>query len=100
LQFNSVEQSYSGFDAELGGPTPILGRYGLNCYVGGYSFSGNGIRSGSFQGVSGRLQAQINEDVQFGVQVTNDHTFGLNTQFQVLCDAYPDGKSGRWAEKP
>ena len=99
LRNNTVEQAFTGFDAEIGGPTPLLGRYGLNAYVGGYSFQGMGAHGGAFTGVSGRLLSQINEDVSFGVQVTNDAMFGLNTQFQVF--AYlPQGKSSRWLRNP
>lgn len=95
LRNNTVEQAFSGFDAEMGGPTPILGRYGLNAYIGAYYYGGMGANGGNFTGVSGRLLSQINEDVQFGVQVTNDHMFGLNTQFQVFVNV-PNGKPGRW----
>jgi len=95
LRNNTIEQSYSGFDAEMGGPTPFLGRYGLNAYIGGYYFMGNGLHSGNFTGVSGRLLSQINEDVSFGVQVTNDSAFGLNTQFQVFVNM-PNGKPSKW----
>ncbi|WP_397569832.1 beta strand repeat-containing protein [Schlesneria sp. T3-172] len=95
IRNNTVEQSYTGLDAETGGPMPYLGRYGLNAYIGAYYFTGNGYKGGNFTGVSGRFMAQINEDVQFGVQVTNDHVFGLNTQFQVFMNL-PDGKPGRW----
>lgn len=95
MRNNTVEQAFSGFDAEMGGPTPILGRYGLNAYIGAYYFGGMGANGGNFTGVSGRLLSQINEDVQFGVQVTNDHMFGLNTQFQVFVNV-PNGKPGRW----
>lgn len=94
-RINTVEQAFAGFDAEVGGPTPILGQYGLNAYVGGYQFQGMGVNGGSFTGVSGRLLSQINEDVSFGVQVTNDHMFGLNTQFQVFANL-PNGKPSRW----
>ncbi len=96
---NVAEQSYTGFDAEMGGPLPVIGRYGVNGYVGGYHFMGNGIASGSFTGVSGRFMAQINEDVSFGVQVTDDHVFGTNTQFQVFV-ALPDGVPSRWLRNP
>ena len=99
IRNSTIEQSYSGFDAEIGGPTPILGRYGLNAYIGGYYFTGNGVSGGDFTGVSGRILSQINEDVQFGVQVTDDHVFGLNTQFQVFVNL-PDGKSSRWFRNP
>ena len=95
LRTNTVEQAFSGFDAELGGPTPLLGRYGLNAYIGGYHFIGSGTHGGQFTGVSGRLLSQINEDVSFGVQVTNDNYFGLNTQFQVFVNM-PNGKPSRW----
>ena len=95
LRTNTVEQAFSGLDAEMGGPTPFLGRYGLNAYIGGYYYMGSGANAGNFTGVSGRLLSQINEDVSFGVQVTNDHMFGLNTQFQVFMNI-PNGRPGRW----
>ena len=96
---NVQEQTYTGFDAEVGGPLPVLGRYGVNGYVGGYQFMGNGGRGGNFTGASGRFMAQINEDVSFGVQVTNDHVFGTNTQFQVFV-TLPDGAPSRWLRNP
>ncbi|MBC8113213.1 MAG: right-handed parallel beta-helix repeat-containing protein, partial [Candidatus Saccharimonas sp.] len=96
---NIAEQTYTGFDAEVGGPVPVLGRYGVNAYAGGYHFLGNGGRGGSFTGVSGRFMAQINEDVSFGVQVTDDHQFGTNTQFQVFV-TLPDGAPSRWLRNP
>lgn len=99
IRNNTVEQSYTGLDAEVGGPTPWLGRYGLNAYIGGYYFTGNGTLGGDFAGVSGRILSQINEDVQFGVQVTDDHVFGLNTQFQVFMNL-PDGKPSYWFRNP
>ena len=95
LRNNVVEQASSGIDGEIGGPTPFLGRYGLNAYIGAYHLMGMGAVGGNTTGVSGRLLSQINEDVSFGVQVTNDHLFGLNTQFQVFVNL-PNGKSGRW----
>ena len=30
------DNAYSGFDAEVGGPLPFIGRYGMNGYVGGF----------------------------------------------------------------
>ena len=90
-----IAQGYTGFDVETGGPLPVIGRYGVNGYLGGYHFMGAGAAGGSFTGVSGRFISQINEDVSFGMQVTNDHTFGLNTQFQVFV-TLPDGTPSRW----
>lgn len=94
-----MAQSYTGFDVETGGPLPIIGRYGVNGYIGGYHFMGAGQAGGSFTGVSGRFLSQINEDVSFGMQVTSDHTFGLNTQFQVFV-TLPDGMPSRWMRNP
>ena len=31
-----TENAYSGVDAELGGPLPFIGRYGVSAYAGGY----------------------------------------------------------------
>lgn len=92
-------QAYTGFDIETGGPLPIIGRYGVNGYIGGYHFMGAGQAGGSFTGISGRFLSQINEDVSFGMQVTGDHTFGLNTQFQVFV-TLPDGVPSRWMRNP
>lgn len=94
-----VAQAYTGFDAEVGGPLPLVGRYGVNAYVGGYHFMGAGQAGGSFTGASGRFISQINEDVSFGVQWTKDHTFGFNTQFQVFV-ALPDGMPSKWLRNP
>lgn len=94
-----VAQAFTGFDVETGGPLPFLGQYGFNGYVGGYHFMGAGAAEGSFTGISGRWLAQINEDVSFGMQVTGDHKFGLNTQFQVFV-TLPDGKPSRWMRNP
>lgn len=92
-QVTTWEQAYHGFDTEVGGPFPILGRYGLNGYVGFYYFTG--ANSSDFTGVSGRIQAQLNEDLSLGVTVTDDHTFGTNTQIQVVA-TLPDGTPNRW----
>lgn len=90
---NEIETAFTGFDAEIGGPMPLLGRYGLSGYAGFYFFTGS---SGSdFTGVSGRLNWQVNEDWQIGVQSTDDHVFGTNAQLQVSV-TLPDGKAGRW----
>ena len=94
VQSTQATQAYSGFDIETGGPLPILGRYGFKGYLGAYHFMGAATNA-SFTGISGRWIAQINEDVQFGMQMTSDHTFGLNTQFQVFV-TLPDGRPSQW----
>ncbi len=95
----SAEQTYTGFDTEVGGPVPLLGRYGVNGYLGGYHFVGNGQLGGSVTGVSTRLMAQVNEDVSVGVQLTDDNVFGTNVQAQVFV-TLPEGTPSRWLRNP
>lgn len=91
---NELETAYTGFDTEIGGPMPILGRYGLGGYVGFYFYTSSSNHA-DFTGVSGRLTWQVNEDATIGVQMTDDHAFGTNAQIQVAM-TLPDGKSSRW----
>lgn len=88
-----IETAFTGFDAEVGGPMPIFGRYGLTGYTGFYFYTAND--GGDFTGVSGRLTWQLNEDASLGVQITDDGDFGTNTQLQFSM-WLPDGKQGRW----
>lgn len=71
------ENAYSGGEIEAGGPLPILGRYGLNMYAGGY-FLGNdsGYESVGFKA---RWQAMITESVTVNTYLTTDDTFGTNS---------------------
>ncbi len=94
-----AEQTFTGFDTEVGGPVPLLGRYGVNGYLGGYHFIGNGQRGGSVTGLSTRLMAQVNEDVSVGVQLTDDNVFGTNVQAQVFV-TLPEGAPSRWLRNP
>ncbi|GIX03604.1 MAG: hypothetical protein KatS3mg113_0610 [Planctomycetaceae bacterium] len=90
----SLETAYAGFDTEIGGPMPILGRYGLSGYVGFYFYTSSSADA-DFTGVSGRLTWQVNENMTIGVQMTDDHAFGTNTQIQVAM-TLPDGMPSRW----
>ncbi|OYW18027.1 MAG: hypothetical protein B7Z55_11420 [Planctomycetales bacterium 12-60-4] len=92
-RYNEIETAFTGFDAQIGGPMPIFGRYGLQGYVGFYFF--DGTSSTDFTGVSGRLAWQVNEDFNIAVNMTDDHVFGTNTQMQFSF-TLPDGKSSRW----
>ncbi len=93
-RFNEIESAFTGFDANIGGPMPIFGRYGLQGYVGFYFFTSSASKT-DFTGVSGRLAWQINEDWNIGVNMTDDHVFGTNTQMQITM-TLPDGKPSRW----
>ncbi len=92
-RYNEVEAAFTGFDANIGGPMPIFGRYGLQGYVGFYFFTAPSDTD--FTGVSGRLAWQINEDFNIAVNMTDDHVFGTNTQMQFTM-TLPDGRSSRW----
>ena len=58
------ETAYTGFDTEIGGPTPLLGRYGLSSYAGFYFYNAGNV--GSLTGFSGRLTGQINDSLSVG----------------------------------
>lgn len=92
-RFNRYETVYTGFDLEMGGPLPFTGKYGLNAYVGTYFFVGRDV--GNVNGVSARLQGQINEDWTVGAQVTHDSVFETNAQMQITL-TIPDGAPSRW----
>lgn len=92
-RFTSLESAYGGFDLEVGGVLPLIGRYGFYGYTGGYFFFNDNDED--IQGVSGRLHAQVTEDVSIGVEVTNDNVFDTNAQLSVTL-VIPDGKPSRW----
>lgn len=87
------ETAYRGFDAEMGGPVPFLGRYGLSAFAGMYFFTG--LNVGNITGVTGRLTGQVNEDLTVGAQFSHDNVFDNNVQIQVTW-TIPDGGSSRW----
>lgn len=93
LQATHRETQLGGFDGEIGGPVPLLGRYGASAYTGLYYLTGP--NTSSVTGVSARAAFQINEDLLFGIQQTWDHVFQANTQFQVQI-TLPDGMPSRW----
>ena len=71
------ENAYSGFDAEVGGPLPVLGQYGLNMYAGGYLLGNdNGYDTVGFQA---RWEALITQNLTVNTYLSTDDTFGTNT---------------------
>ncbi|MEZ6128868.1 MAG: inverse autotransporter beta domain-containing protein [Planctomycetaceae bacterium] len=75
------DNAYSGFDLETGGPLPVLGRRGINAYVGGYYLDNDmGYET---VGVSGRIQALVTESATVNVNYTNDDTFGVNSWVSI-----------------
>lgn len=75
------DNAYSGFDLETGGPLPILGRRGINGYVGGYYLDND--MGHETVGFSGRIQALVTESATVNVNYTNDDTFGVNSWVSV-----------------
>jgi len=73
----SIETAYSGFNVEVGGPTPLLGKYGFSSYVGAYHFETPDAEDAT--GVSFRTDVNLSNDLQLGINVTDDAAFG--TQF-------------------
>ena len=70
------DNAYSGVDFETGGPLPILGRRGINGYVGGYYLDSE--YGDETVGFSSRVQALVTESVTANVNYTTDDTFGDN----------------------
>ncbi|MBM81895.1 MAG: hypothetical protein CMJ78_15070 [Planctomycetaceae bacterium] len=89
-----AEKAFRGIDAEIGGPMPLLGRYGINMYVGGYYLEDqDGLEESG--GVSVRVEADINEDWKASFTVTDDDVFGTNYFGNVIV-SFPDGRGGKW----
>ena len=87
------ESNYRGFDTEVGGPLPLLGRYGARGYMGLYHWS-----SGSDESTTGwkaRVETQVTDDVMVGVSVSDDSLFGTNTWLNIVL-TLPDGRPEKW----
>jgi hypothetical protein len=87
------ESAFSGLNAEIGVPTPILGRYGFETHVGGYYYQADDNED--ITGVSVRNEIQISDDVRAGINVTNDDVFDTQV-FATLSITIPDGRPQRW----
>tara|TARA_R110002095_G_scaffold195835_1_gene174549 strand:- start:5965 stop:10815 length:4851 start_codon:yes stop_codon:yes gene_type:complete len=87
------ESSYGGVDAEVGGPLPVLGKFGIDAYVGGYYYNSNDDKSAA--GVKFRAEANINDWWQMSVSYAKDDVFGSNAWMNVTL-AIPEGRSNKW----
>lgn len=88
-RIDRIESSYAGLNAEVGGPLPLLGRYGFRGYVGGYYFQADDDQN--FAGTSVRIDAQVTDDVVLGINVTNDRVFDTQV-FGTVSLTLPDGR--------
>ncbi len=84
-----IESAYSGFNIEVGGPTPLLGRYGFESFVGGYHFETPNAEDAT--GVSFRTDVNLSNDLQLGINVTDDDTFGTQV-FGTVVLQLPGGR--------
>lgn len=75
------DNAYSGADVEVGGPLPVLGRRGINAYVGGYYLDND--MGHETVGFSSRIEALITESATVNVHYTNDDTFGVNSWVSI-----------------
>lgn len=87
------ESSYGGVDAEVGGPLPVLGKYGIDGYVGGYYYNSDHDKSAS--GAKFRAEANISDWWQMSVSYAKDSVFGSNAWMNVIL-TIPDGRSNKW----
>lgn len=88
-----VESAFTGFDTEIGGPLPLLGKYGVSGYLGAYYWQSD--EDEDTAGVRVRFNTQITEDWSIGVAVSDDRLFDTNVWMNVAL-TLPDGKPTRW----
>ncbi len=88
-----VESAFRGFDTEIGGPLPLIGKYGMSGYLGAYYYTAKNDQN--FGGVKVRFDTQVTEDWNMGLTVTDDRVFGTNVVLNVAV-VIPDGKPSRW----
>lgn len=92
-----TENAYSGADAELGGPLPFLGRYGVNAYVGGYYL--NSREDEETSGVRLRVLGHISDEATVSMEYTSDGVFGDNAFVNVSL-TFPPGRRTRLFRQP
>ena len=89
----TIESAYRGMEVEFGGPMPLVGRYGVKGYLGGYYLDATADRAAT--GVSFRLNTTVSQDVSFDVTYTDDRVFGNNVAFNLVMNM-PDGRPQNW----
>ncbi|WP_339727517.1 right-handed parallel beta-helix repeat-containing protein [uncultured Gimesia sp.] len=87
------ESSYGGVDAEIGGPLPVLGKFGIDAFVGGYYYNSDHDKSAA--GAKFRAEANINDWWQMSVSYAKDSVFGSNAWMNVTL-SIPEGRSDKW----
>jgi hypothetical protein len=88
-----TESAYAGLDAEFGGPLPLLGRYGISGYVGGYWLDSDTDETAA--GPRVRFEANVTDNFRVDVIASNDQVFGTNAWVN-LNFSLPDGRPRQW----
>ena len=93
LQRQLTESAYRGLDAEIGGPLPLLGRYGVSGYVGGYWLDSK--TDAVAAGPRVRFEANVTDSMRVSMIASNDPVFGTNAWVNMNL-TLPDGRARRW----
>ena len=88
-----TESAYRGVDAEIGGPLPLLGRYGVSGYVGGYWMDSKTDETAA--GPRVRIEANVTDNFRVNVTASDDKVFGTNAWVNMNF-TLPDGRPRRW----
>lgn len=88
-----TESAYRGVDAEIGGPLPLLGRYGVSGYVGGYWLDAKTDEVAA--GPRVRLEANVTDGARVSLTASDDPVFGTNAWVNLNL-TLPDGRARRW----
>ncbi|HEX6987571.1 MAG TPA: hypothetical protein VF170_19485, partial [Planctomycetaceae bacterium] len=83
---------YGGVDGEIGGPLPLIGKYGLSGFLGGYWLTSEVDDAVGFKA---RAEANINDDLQIGGKLTTDEIFDTNV-WVTLTLRSPRGSLSDW----
>jgi hypothetical protein len=94
--FRSTENSFEGFDAELGGPIPYLGQRGFNFYAGAYYLRNH--TAGTTAGAKVRGEVFLHENVQLGFEYRYDDLFKSSFWGNVMFE-FPNSWRD-WYRKP
>ncbi|MCA8989991.1 MAG: hypothetical protein KDA78_20260, partial [Planctomycetaceae bacterium] len=91
------EVAFNHFDATVGGPIPILGRYGMNWDFGLYTDFSRAGQDGI--GFLAHVDANLTEDILADVRYTNDDIWGSSAQLSFVFNL-PDGRPSRMMRQP
>ncbi len=93
LQRQLTESAYHGLDAEIGGPLPLLGRYGVSGYVGGYWLDSKTDEVAA--GPRVRFEANVTDSMRVSMIASKDPVFGTNAWVNMNL-TLPDGRPRKW----